>query len=37
VGVIVVAWALTAVYVVWANRAYDPAIDRLRSRLEGHE
>ena len=34
---IVVAWALTAVYVAWANRAYDPAVDRLHSRLEGHE
>jgi uncharacterized membrane protein (DUF485 family) len=37
VGVIVVARALTAVYVAWTNRAYDPAVDRLRSRLEGHE
>lgn len=36
VGVIVVAWALTAVYVAWANRAYDPAVDVLRKRLE-HE
>jgi uncharacterized membrane protein (DUF485 family) len=33
-AVIVVAWALTALYVVWANRAYDPAVDRLRARLE---
>jgi uncharacterized membrane protein (DUF485 family) len=32
--VIVVAWALTAIYVWWANRAYDPAVDRLKKRLE---
>lgn len=39
VAVIVVAWALTAIYVAWANRAYDPAVDELRKRLErgGHE
>ncbi len=36
VAVIVVAWALTAIYVVWANRVYDPAVDVLRKRLE-HE
>jgi uncharacterized membrane protein (DUF485 family) len=34
VGVIVVAWALTAIYVAWANRVYDPAVDRLREELE---
>ena len=34
VAVIVVAWALTAIYVWWANRAYDPAVDRLKKRLE---
>ena len=33
-GVIVVACALTAVYVLWANRAYDAAVARLRARLE---
>ena len=35
VAVIVVAWALTAIYVAWANRAYDPAVDRLEKQLEG--
>jgi uncharacterized membrane protein (DUF485 family) len=35
-GVIVVAWALTAVYVRWANREYDPAVDRLRRTLDLH-
>ena len=34
VGVIVGAWALTAAYVVWANRQYDPAVARLRARAE---
>ena len=32
-AVIVGAWALTAAYVVWANRHYDPEVDRLRRRL----
>jgi len=33
-AVIVGAWALTAGYVVWANRHYDPEVDRLRRRLK---
>ncbi len=33
--VIVGAWMLTAAYVVWANRHYDPAVARLRARAEG--
>jgi uncharacterized membrane protein (DUF485 family) len=33
-GVIAGAWVLTAVYVVWANRHYDPAVARLRARAE---
>ena len=32
-AVIVGAWALTAIYVVWANRMYDPEAARLRDRL----
>ena len=35
-AVIVGAWALTAAYVVWANRHYDPEVERLRRRLESH-
>ena len=31
-GVIAGAWVLTAAYVVWANRHYDPAVSRLRDR-----
>ena len=37
VAVIVVAWALTAIYVVWANRVYDPAVDELKTRLVGDD
>jgi len=29
-AVIVVAWVLTGVYVRWANRHYDAALDRIR-------
>lgn len=32
-GVIAGAWALTAIYVVWANRHYDPEVARLRGRV----
>jgi uncharacterized membrane protein (DUF485 family) len=33
-GVIAGAWVLTAAYVVWANREYDPAVAKLRARVE---
>ena len=33
-AVIVVACALTVVYVMWANRVYDAAVARLRGRLD---
>jgi uncharacterized membrane protein (DUF485 family) len=32
-AVIVGAWALTAIYVIWANRHYDDEVARLRARL----
>ena len=35
-GVIAGAWMLTAAYVVWANRQYDPAAAALRARAEKH-
>lgn len=35
-AVIVAAWVLTAIYVVWANRSYDPEVARLRGRLKSH-
>jgi uncharacterized membrane protein (DUF485 family) len=31
-AVIVGSWALTAAYIVWANRRYDPEVSRLRER-----
>jgi uncharacterized membrane protein (DUF485 family) len=31
-AVIVGSWALTAAYIVWANRRYDPEVTRLRER-----
>ncbi|MGE3724543.1 MAG: DUF485 domain-containing protein [Candidatus Sericytochromatia bacterium] len=33
-AVIVFSWLLTAVYVVWANRAYDPVVHRLAQGLK---
>jgi uncharacterized membrane protein (DUF485 family) len=33
IGVIAVAFILTAVYVGWANEKYDPEVDRLKSQL----
>jgi uncharacterized membrane protein (DUF485 family) len=33
VGVIVFAWLLTAIYVAWANRSYDPEVERLKNEL----
>src|SRR3954468_13615999 len=33
VAVILGAWVLTALYVVWANRSYDTEAARLRDRL----
>ena len=32
-AVLVLAWVLTAAYVVWANQNYDPEVQRLRNRL----
>lgn len=34
VGVIVVAWLLTVIYVVWANRSYDPEVKKLKAKLK---
>jgi uncharacterized membrane protein (DUF485 family) len=34
-AVIAGAWVLTAAYVVWANRHYDPEVARLRRQLLG--
>jgi len=34
IGTLVFAWILTAIYVVWANRAYDPEVERLKNQLK---
>lgn len=34
VGVIVVAFVLTAFYVGWANKSYDPEVERLKGQLQ---
>ena len=31
---IVIAWALTAFYVAWANKSYDPEVERLKGQLK---
>jgi uncharacterized membrane protein (DUF485 family) len=33
VGVIIVSWILTAIYVVWANRRYDVEVRRLKEQV----
>ena len=34
VAAIVIAWVLTAVYVAWANKSYDPEVERLKGMLK---
>jgi uncharacterized membrane protein (DUF485 family) len=34
IAAIVLAWALTAFYVAWANKSYDPEVERLKSQLK---
>ncbi len=31
---ILIAWVLTAYYVVWANKSYDPEVERLKGELK---
>ena len=33
IAAIVMAWALSAFYVVWANKSYDPEVERLKAQL----
>jgi len=33
VAVIVLAWVLTAVYVIWGNRSYDDAVQSLKDQV----
>ena len=34
VAAIVIAWVLTAFYVAWANKSYDPEVERLKGQLK---
>ena len=34
VGAIVIAWVLTAFYVAWANKSYDPEVERIKGQLQ---
>jgi len=34
VASIVIAWFLTAFYVMWANKSYDPEVERLKGQLK---
>jgi uncharacterized membrane protein (DUF485 family) len=34
IGTLIFAWILTAIYVVWANRVYDPEVERLKNQLK---
>jgi len=34
VAVIVLAWVLTAIYVTWANAAYDPRVEEFKKQLK---
>jgi uncharacterized membrane protein (DUF485 family) len=34
IGAIVLAWILVAIYVYWANAAYDPEVERLKDQLK---
>ena len=34
IAAIVIAWVLTAFYVAWANKSYDPEVERLKGTLK---
>jgi uncharacterized membrane protein (DUF485 family) len=34
IAAIVIAWVLTAFYVAWANKSYDPEVERLKGQLK---
>jgi uncharacterized membrane protein (DUF485 family) len=34
IAVILFAWLLTAIYVGWANKTYDPEVERLKGQLK---
>jgi uncharacterized membrane protein (DUF485 family) len=34
IATIVIAWVLTALYVAWANKSYDPEVERLKGEMK---
>ena len=34
VATIILSWALTVIYVIWANNSYDPEVQRLKDQLK---
>ncbi len=34
IATILIAWVLTAIYVAWANKSYDPEVERLKGELK---
>ncbi len=34
IAVIAFAWLLTAIYVAWANKSYDPEVERLKGQIK---
>jgi uncharacterized membrane protein (DUF485 family) len=34
IGVILLSWVLTAVYVVWANGSHDPEVKKLKGKVQ---
>lgn len=35
IGVIILSWILTGIYVAWANKVYDEKVSKLREQLGG--
>ena len=35
VGVIILSWVLTGIYIFWANNVYDEMVKRVKKRFEG--
>lgn len=36
IGVIVIAWLLTGIYVKWANTTYDAEVQKIKNKAAGH-
>ncbi len=33
IGILVLAWLLTGIYIIWANRSYDKRVDELKKKI----